>query len=119
MLKARRVAVRNVRRDVMGDVKELLKEKLISQDEERKAEGDIQKLTDKHIADIEQLLTAKEKRGHAGLTKLPRHVAIIMDGNGRWAKANGVPACCRTSGGPSSRRRMAIQECAPPGGSRP
>ena len=56
-----RVAVRNVRRDVMGDVKELLKEKLISQEEERKAEGDIQKLTDKHVADIEQLLTAKEK----------------------------------------------------------
>lgn len=56
-----RVAVRNVRRDVMTDVKDLLKEKMISQDEERKAEGDIQKLTDKHIADIEQLLTAKEK----------------------------------------------------------
>ena len=56
-----RVAVRNVRRDVMGDIKELLKEKLISQDEERKAEGDVQKLTDKHVADIEQLLTAKEK----------------------------------------------------------
>ena len=56
-----RVAVRNVRRDVMGDVKDLLKEKMISQDEERKAEGDVQKLTDKHIADIEQLLSAKEK----------------------------------------------------------
>jgi len=56
-----RVAIRNVRRDVMSDVKEMLKEKLVSQDEERKAEGDIQKLTDKHIADIEQLLTAKEK----------------------------------------------------------
>ena len=41
-----RVAVRNVRRDVMGDIKEMLKEKLVSQDEERKAEGDIQKLTD-------------------------------------------------------------------------
>src|SRR6476646_5528224 len=52
-----RVAVRNVRRDVMSDVKEMLKEKLVSQDEERKAEGDIQKLTDKHIAEIEQLLT--------------------------------------------------------------
>ena len=56
-----RVAVRNVRRDVMSDVKEMLKEKLVSQDEERKAEGDIQKLTDKHIAEIEQLLAAKEK----------------------------------------------------------
>src|ERR1700736_6508709 len=56
-----RVAVRNVRRDVMSDVKEMLKEKLVSQDDERKAEGDIQKLTDKHIAEIEQLLAAKEK----------------------------------------------------------
>jgi ribosome recycling factor len=56
-----RVAVRNVRRDVMTDVKEALKEKLITQDDERRAEQDIQKLTDKHIADIEQLLQAKEK----------------------------------------------------------
>src|SRR3984885_7005880 len=44
-----RVAVRNVRRDVMTAVKDLLKEKAISQDEERKAETDIQKLTDKHV----------------------------------------------------------------------
>jgi len=56
-----RVAVRNVRRDVMSDVKEMLKEKMISQDDERRAETEIQKLTDKHVADIEQLLTAKEK----------------------------------------------------------
>ncbi|HET9106302.1 MAG TPA: ribosome recycling factor [Steroidobacteraceae bacterium] len=56
-----RVAVRNVRRDVMSDVKDLLKEKMISQDDERRAEGEIQKLTDKHVADIDQLLAAKEK----------------------------------------------------------
>src|SRR5689334_24398814 len=56
-----RVAVRNVRRDVMTDVKDMLKEKKISQDDERRAETEIQKLTDKHVADIEQLLTAKEK----------------------------------------------------------
>jgi ribosome recycling factor len=56
-----RVAVRNVRRDVMTDIKELLKEKEISQDDEKRAETEIQKLTDKHIADIEQLLAAKEK----------------------------------------------------------
>ncbi len=56
-----RVAVRNVRRDVMNDIKEALKEKLITQDDEKRAEGDIQKLTDKHIADIESLLAAKEK----------------------------------------------------------
>jgi ribosome recycling factor len=56
-----RVAVRNVRRDVMHDVKEMLKEKLVSQDDERRAEGEVQKLTDKHVADIEALLAAKEK----------------------------------------------------------
>ena len=56
-----RVAVRNVRRDVMSDIKELLKEKLISQDDERRAEVEVQKLTDKHVADIDQVLAAKEK----------------------------------------------------------
>jgi ribosome recycling factor len=56
-----RVAVRNVRRDVMQDIKELLKEKLISQDDEKRAEVEVQKLTDKHVAEIEQHLTAKEK----------------------------------------------------------
>ncbi len=39
----------------------MLKEKLISQDDERRAEDEIQKLTDKHVADIDQLLAAKEK----------------------------------------------------------
>ena len=56
-----RVAVRNVRRDVMNDIKDLLKEKLVSQDDEKRAEVEVQKLTDKHIADIEQLVAAKEK----------------------------------------------------------
>lgn len=56
-----RVAVRNVRRDVMNDIKEALKEKLISQDDERRAETEIQKLTDKYVAEVEQLLAAKEK----------------------------------------------------------
>jgi ribosome recycling factor len=56
-----RVAVRNVRRDVLQDVKEALKEKMISQDEEKKAQEEIQKLTDKHVAEIEQVLAAKEK----------------------------------------------------------
>ena len=56
-----RVAVRNVRRDVIADVKEALKEKLITQDDEKKAETDIQKLTDKYVADIDAHLAAKEK----------------------------------------------------------
>ncbi|MGH8151085.1 MAG: ribosome recycling factor [Steroidobacteraceae bacterium] len=56
-----RVAVRNVRREVMADVKEMLKEKLLSQDDERRAETEVQKLTDRYIAEIDQALAAKEK----------------------------------------------------------
>jgi ribosome recycling factor len=56
-----RVSVRNVRRDVLTDVKEMLKEKMISQDDERKAQEDIQKLTDRYVAEIDQQLAAKEK----------------------------------------------------------
>ena len=56
-----RVAVRNVRRDANGDLKALLKEKDISEDEEHNGMDAIQKLTDKHIAEIDKLLEAKEK----------------------------------------------------------
>src|SRR5579862_2531055 len=56
-----RVSVRNVRRDVMSDIKDALKDKLISQDDERRAETEVQKLTDKYVADIDQMLAAKEK----------------------------------------------------------
>ncbi len=56
-----RVAVRAVRRDVLSDIKDMLKEKMISQDDEKRVHEEIQKLTDKHVADIEQVLVAKEK----------------------------------------------------------
>jgi ribosome recycling factor len=55
-----RVAIRAVRRDALGDVKDLLKEKLITEDEERKAEVETQKLTDRFIAQIDALLKDKE-----------------------------------------------------------
>ena len=55
-----RVAVRNIRRDANSDFKELLKEKEISEDEERKAEENIQKVTDSYIAKIDQVLADKE-----------------------------------------------------------
>ena len=55
-----RVAIRNIRRDVLADIKELLKEKEISEDEERKAQDEIQKLTDRLIAEVDKALTAKE-----------------------------------------------------------
>ncbi|HJH08508.1 MAG TPA: ribosome recycling factor [Psychrobacter pasteurii] len=56
-----RVSVRNIRRDMLNDIKDLAKEKEISEDEERRAGDDIQKLTDKYIASIDSKLEAKEK----------------------------------------------------------
>jgi ribosome recycling factor len=56
-----RVSIRNVRRDVLADLKEMLKEKMISQDDERRGQEEIQKLTDRHVAEIDQQLAAKEK----------------------------------------------------------
>ncbi len=56
-----RVAVRNIRRDANHDIKELLKEKDLTEDDAHRGEDDIQKITDKYVAEIEQLLEAKEK----------------------------------------------------------
>jgi len=56
-----RIAVRNVRRDVMTELKEMLKEKLVSQDDDRRAQDEVQKLTDRHVAEIDQILAEKEK----------------------------------------------------------
>ncbi|HFE37068.1 MAG TPA: ribosome recycling factor [Gammaproteobacteria bacterium] len=56
-----RIAVRNIRRDALSEAKYLLKEKEISEDEERKAHEQIQKITDKYIAQIEEILKIKEK----------------------------------------------------------
>ncbi|MBI5040512.1 MAG: ribosome recycling factor [Gammaproteobacteria bacterium] len=55
-----RVAIRNIRRDANNDFKDLLKEKEISEDEDRRAQDQIQKLTDQAIADVEKVLQAKE-----------------------------------------------------------
>ena len=56
-----RVAIRNVRRDSNQDLKEMLKEKMISEDELKRGEQEIQKLTDHHIAEVDKLLEDKEK----------------------------------------------------------
>jgi len=55
-----KVAIRNIRRDVLGDIKALLKEKEISEDDERRAGDDIQKITDKYVAEVDKRLAAKE-----------------------------------------------------------
>jgi ribosome recycling factor len=55
-----RVAIRNLRREANEQLKKLLKDKAVSEDEERKAQDDVQKLTDKSIAEVEKLLVTKE-----------------------------------------------------------
>lgn len=56
-----RVAIRNIRRDANSDLKALEKEKMISEDEERKAEDNVQKLTDKYVKEVDAVLEKKEK----------------------------------------------------------
>ena len=58
---AAKVAVRNLRRDGNEGVKKLVKDKLASEDEQKRAEAEIQKVTDKHIATIDQMVAAKEQ----------------------------------------------------------
>ena len=55
-----RVAVRNVRRDANHHLKELLKAKSVSEDDERRAQDEVQKLTDRYIAEVDKALAAKE-----------------------------------------------------------
>ncbi|BBT18372.1 ribosome recycling factor [Pseudomonas sp. 1D4] len=55
-----RVAVRNIRRDALAQLKDLVKEKEISEDEERRAADEVQKLTDKYVGEIDKALEAKE-----------------------------------------------------------
>lgn len=56
-----RVAIRNIRRDANSDLKALVKDKLISEDDERRGQEIIQKLTDQHVKEIDELLEVKEK----------------------------------------------------------
>ena len=57
---AARVSVRGVRRDVNTELKALLKDRKVTEDDERRAQDDVQKLTDKYIADIDKILATKE-----------------------------------------------------------
>ena len=56
-----KIAIRNIRRDANSDFKSLLKEKDISEDEERDAEGEVQQLTDKYVSEVDKVLAEKEK----------------------------------------------------------
>jgi ribosome recycling factor len=56
-----KIAIRNLRRDANEHVKKLVKEKLASEDEQKRSESDIQKVTDRHIAEIDAMVSAKEQ----------------------------------------------------------
>ena len=56
-----KVAVRNLRRDANGQIERLEKDKEISEDDQRRLETDIQKLTDRYVAEIDKVITEKEK----------------------------------------------------------
>jgi ribosome recycling factor len=56
-----KVAIRNLRRDANEGLKKLLKDKEVSEDDERRAQDDIQKMTDAHIAEVDRVLVTKEK----------------------------------------------------------
>ena len=56
-----KIAIRNLRRDANEHVKKLVKDKIATEDELKRSEADVQKVTDKHIAEIDQLVAAKEK----------------------------------------------------------
>ena len=56
-----KIAIRNLRRDANEAVKKLVKDKLASEDDQKRSEGDIQKMTDRHIATVDQLVAAKEQ----------------------------------------------------------
>ncbi|HYS11726.1 MAG TPA: ribosome recycling factor [Burkholderiaceae bacterium] len=56
-----RVAVRNLRRDANTHLKDLLKKKEVAEDEERRAQDDVQKMTDRYVAEIDKLVAEKEK----------------------------------------------------------
>jgi ribosome recycling factor len=55
-----KIAIRNIRRDANEQVKKLVKDKLASEDDQKRAEAEIQKVTDRHIAEIDRLVAAKE-----------------------------------------------------------
>src|SRR5919205_135507 len=86
-----KVAVRNVRRDVMRHLEDLVRNGEVGDDEERRAEQQVQKLTDEHTKAIDELLKHKE--------------AEIMDGSGRWARSRGLPVAAGHRQGTRALRR--------------
>ena len=103
-----KVAIRNVRRDVLQHLRDLVVNGEVGDDEERRAEQQVQKVTDEHTKSIDDLLKVKRRSWRSDRARdrtsgstmdeasghdpgVARSVAIIMDGNGRWAAARSLP----------------------------
>ena len=124
-----KVAIRNIRRDALEAFKKMQKASEITEDELKLAEKDLQKMTDDHCKELDKLLDTKEKRnsclsdgpvfqkkkhhtaGQVDENRLPRHIAVIMDGNGRWAKRRGLPRTAghKVGGGGVPKNRYPLQ----------
>ena len=105
----------------------------ISEDEHKRLDTEVQKLTDETIAEIDAAARGQGKGNPAAVTvrpgqrgagerrrrrrRVPRHVAIIMDGNGRWAKARGLPRAAGHRAGAEAARKVAARRAARPGSS--
>ena len=114
-----RVSIRNVRRDANDHIKKLLKDKEISEDEARRGEEAVQKLTDKYIAEADKTLAAALRKADMKSstqtilehTSVPKHIAVIMDGNGRWAKKRFLPRVMGHKRGLDALENM-VKHCA-------
>ena len=95
--------MRNVRRDVMHDLRELKSEGEVGLDDEHRAESELQKLTDSHVGEIDSALAGKEEEilEVCDAAARARYVAIITDGNGRWAQDRGLPVLAGTRPAPT------------------
>ncbi|KAG1247465.1 hypothetical protein G6F68_014189 [Rhizopus microsporus] len=99
-----KIAVRNIRQDANKEIAKLVKDKAISEDEKKRGEDDIQKLTDANIKDSMPSVPPPLPAA------LPRHVAIIMDGNGRWAQQRRRPRVVGPRAGARAVNRT-IERC--------
>jgi hypothetical protein len=129
--------VRNVRRDGMETLKTHEKKGRLSQDEQKREEQVVQKATDRTIAEVEAAASPRRRKSwpsdpgralrlrvgqrdaqaqapdrEGPVTGGPRHVGIIMDGNGRWAKARMLPRVAGHRAGVEAVRRVCARRRA-------
>ena len=117
-----KIAMRNLRRDANDAVKKLVKDKLASEDDQKRAEAEIQKVTDRHIAEIDQLVAAKEAGDHGGLRPRCRSAMTARPRRDRSPphrhrhgrqRPLGDAALPAARGGPQEGRRRAARLRAP------